>query len=615
MDGITLDQLMAIRPLLAPEAPQWSPAGDQIGFISSIGGAPALWQISPDGGFPTRLSGPLGDVDFLASRIPLWSPDGRYLSYISKKSGTDEVWLWPANGEPEVQLSHLGGRIHSMNWSPDARSVAVACSRLGAYDIYRVDVPSGKAVRLTSDTRFEVNPVFTPDSRNVLFVRLDDKWEDHDVMLVSASGGESRLVVSDTDLFDYTYGKMFGYPDVSADGRTVLFRSQRSGHTNIWLVPIEGGEPRPLAADDAEQGNVGVNIAEAKWSPTGRDVLYTSNDNGTLELRVTNANTGESRTVFSPGAGMCANPRWSPDGSRIAFRYGTTTTPADLWVVSVADGSARQLTQSAPASVITERLVTPEKVAYPSFDGETIHAYVYSPPDRSQRYPGLLYIHGGPTNQYYDEIQIVVQYLVQRGYVVMLPNIRGSTGYGKAFEELNDRDSGHGDLQDAIYGAEFLKGLSHVNPDRMAISGRSYGGILSMAAVAFAPNVFQAAVPMSGYADWPTLRHEIELRHIKLQEHELGTFEDSPEVWYRCSAFYEIRNATTPCFVVWGEGKDPWSDASRAFATEMKRFYKTVEAKAYPNDGYYVDSPPNVRQMLLDLASFLDRYLKDDLEL
>ena len=135
MDGISLDQLLSIRSLLAPEAPQWSPQGDQIAFVSTIGGAPALWQISPQGGFPTRLSGPLGDVEFLASRIPLWSPDGRYISYVSKKSGTDEVWLWPANGEPQVQLSHLGGRIHSMSWSPDGHSVAVARSMSDLGDI------------------------------------------------------------------------------------------------------------------------------------------------------------------------------------------------------------------------------------------------------------------------------------------------------------------------------------------------------------------------------------------------------------------------------------------------------------------------------------------------
>ena len=614
--GLSLDQILSIRPLVAPEAPQWSPDGSRIAFVASLGGAANLWSVSPDGGPPTRLTVSLGEVDFLASRIPLWSPDGHFMSYVSKKSGTDEVWLWPANGDAEVRLSHLGGRIHSMSWAPDSRSVAVACIRHGAYDVYRVEVPSGKAVQLTDGLRYDVNPVFTPDGGRIVYVRLDDKWEDHDVMIMAADGKDQRLVVGDSDFFDYTYGKNFGYPEVSADGRTMLFRSQRSGHTNIWLAPIEGGEARPLAPDDAEQGTVGVCIGEAKWSPAGNQVVYTSNHNGTLELRIADADGGESRAVFSPEMGMCSNPQWSPDGSHIAFRYGSPTAPADLWVVSLKDGRARQLTQSSPDSNVADRLTTPEKITYQSFDGQTIHAYVYSPRDRGngQRYPGLIYIHGGPTNQFYDDLQVSVQYLVERGYVVMLPNIRGSTGYGKAFEKLNDRDWGHGDLKDAIAGADFLKSRAYVTPDKIGITGRSYGGILSMCAVSFAPDAFQAAVPMSGYADWPSLRHEVELRLLKLQEHEFGPFESNQDVWYRCSPFYEIANATTPCFVLNGEGKDPSSDASRAFAEEMKRLYKTVEYKVYHNDGYYVDAPANVRQMLLDVADFLDRYLKDGLE-
>ena len=132
-----------------------------------------------------------------------------------------------------------------------------------------------------------------------------------------------------------------------------------------------------------------------------------------------------------------------------------------------------------------------------------------------------------------------------------------------------------------------------------------------MCAISFAPGVFQAAVPISGYGDFPDLIAEMELRHNKMQVHEFGSFEEHPDVWYDCSPFYKIENATTPAFIVHGEGKDPSSDASRLFAVEMKRLYKTVEYKVYHNDGYYVDAPANVRQLLLDVADFLDRYLKN----
>jgi dipeptidyl aminopeptidase/acylaminoacyl peptidase len=599
----TLDQILSIRPLVGVETPQWSPDGSRIAFVSSLGGTTNLWSMPSKGGFPTRLTVSMGDVNFLASRAPLWASTDNYLSYISKKTGTDEVWLWPTDGSEEIQLTHLGGLIHSMAWSPDGQSVAVACNRNGAYEIYRVDVPSGEAHRLTEGPLYAVNPVFTPDGKHIAYVRLDDTWEDHDVMIITRDGKDSRVVAVDTDFFDYTYGKTFGTPNVSADNKTVVFRSQRNGHTNIWTAPIDGGEPAALAPEEAEQDN-------AVWSPSGRQVAFTSNNNGTLEIRVSDAGNGGSRAIFSPGIGVCSNLQWSPDGTAIAFRYGTPTTPADIWTVSLKDGHASQLTDASPGGGLTERLMKPEKVAFKSFDGLTIHGYLYSPSDKSQKYPGLLYIHGGPTNQFYDDLQVNVQYLVQRGYVVLLPNIRGSSGYGKVFEEANDKDWGGGDLKDAIAGRDYLKGLKYVDAENIGIMGRSYGGILSMCAISFAPGAFQAAVPISGYGDWPSLQAEMELRHNKMQVHEFGSFEENSDVWYDCSPFYKIENATTPTFVLHGEGKDPSSDASRLFAVEMKRLYKTVEYKVYHNDGYYVDAPANVRQLLLDVADFLDRYLK-----
>lgn len=602
--NLSVDQILSIRSVAAAEPPRWSPDGTRVLYVSTQRDTSELWSVSADGGFPTRLTVGAGDGG-TAPRIPLWSPDSTYVSCVSRKSGNDEVWLWPLNGDVASQLTSLGGRIHSMSWSPDGSSVAVSCNRYGSYDVYLVEVPSGRAIRLTDGPLYAVNPVFTPDGQQVLYVRLDDKWEDHQVLSIGLDGSGEEIVVQDTDFFDYSYGATFGYPLVSSDGERVLFRSQRSGHINIWTAPVAGGEPEPLAPDEAEQG-------EAAWSPTGQQVVYTSNHNGTLELRVADASGGESRALFSPEMGVCSSPQWSPDGSQVVFRFGTPTSPTELHVVSLEDGHIRQRTDAGVADSIAERLTVPEKVTYESCDGLNIHAYLYSPNGRKEdkKHPGLLFVHGGPTNQFSDDFQPYVQYFVQRGYVVLLPNVRGSSGYGKAFEELNDRDWGGGDLKDAIAGAEFLKGLGYVDPDAIGITGTSYGAILSMCAVTFAPGVFQAAVPMSGYSDWPRLRHVLELRHMKLLEHEFGPYDGNEEVWYRSSPFYRVKDATTPTFVLHGEGREDWPETSQDFAVEMKRQYKTCEYKVYPNDGFYVSTLTNVRQMLMDSADFFDRYLR-----
>ena len=607
-DGnLTLHQIMSIftlGPGEASNAPQWSPDGSRIVFVSSLGGSPDIWSISPQGGFPSRVTLGLGTTDYAASHMPQWSPHGRHISYISNKTGTNEVWLWHGSGDPESQLTNLGAHIQSVCWAPDGKSLVLSGNRYGGYDIYRVDLPSGDATRLTQDPLYEVNPVFTPDGKQIIYIRLNETWEDHQIVQMNSDGTGSKVIAEDRDFFDYSFGPSLGGPTVSPDGKWLLFRSQRSGYINYWKVSLEGGEPSPLVPEETEQSG-------ATWSPNGSEVAYVSNSNGTLEIRLASAKGGESRSVFNPGMGVCTAPSWSPDGSHICFLHGTPTAPDDLWMISAKEGEPRQLTFSLPEGGLKHRLVTPEKVAYASFDGLTINAYLYTPKDRRRRYPGIVFTHGGPTSQFLDNYQPYVQYLVQRGYVVLQPNVRGSSGYGKTFEEANDGDWGGGDLKDVVAGADFLKSLPYVYPDRMGVTGTSYGGIMSMNAVCFAPGVFQAAVPMSGYADWPVELNRMAVKHIKLLEHELGPYKDNKETWYRCSSIYSVRNAMTPTFVLHGEGRDPQSDASREFAEALKKEGKVVQYKAYPNDGYYVVNRSNIREMLNDMGDFFDKYLKN----
>jgi dipeptidyl aminopeptidase/acylaminoacyl peptidase len=143
----------------------------------------------------------------------------------------------------------------------------------------------------------------------------------------------------------------------------------------------------------------------------------------------------------------------------------------------------------------------------------------------------------------------------------------------------------------------------------MGITGTSYGGYLTAAAVCFAPGVFQAAVAASGYPDRVAMYDEQELRHIKQMEFKFGPFETHRHIYRKCSPLYWARQATTPTFVLHGEGGLPRSSASRDFAQALEKEYKTVQYKAYPGEGYYVRSPANTRAMLLDMRAFFEKYL------
>jgi dipeptidyl aminopeptidase/acylaminoacyl peptidase len=601
---ISIDQLLAISSIPGAETPRWLPDGSGIVFASGLGGGADLWQVSPEGGAPARLSVGMGSVGHLAAFLFQPSPDGESIAYVSAKSGSYEVWIWQANGGPDRQLTRLGASIESLAWSPNSDSVVISANRYGVYDIYRVDLADSVAHRLTSDSRYEVYATFSANGEQIYYTRLDDRWVDHEIVAIDRDGSNSRVIGTDENFFDYHYGRTFGYPTTSPDGTQIFFRSHRSGWINYWAVSPDGGEPRPLAPEEADQEG-------GTWSPDSKWFAYTSNTNGTLSLRIVPATGGESRTIVAPKVGVVTGPQWSPDSTQISFLLATPTHTNDLYIVDVANPEhIRRLTNSTIGNTL-KSIAHPEKVSYSSIDGEEIHAYLYRPQSIGvePNGAGVLFIHGGPTAQFMDTFQPQVQFFVQRGYTMLLPNIRGSSGYGRRFEDLNNGDWGHGDLQDAIQGGEYLKTIEGVDPGKMGITGTSYGGILSMDAVAFAPGYFQAAIPMSGYGDFLHMKEEQELRHIKLLAFEFGDLEGNEDVYRKCSAIFKVHQATTPCFVLHGAGKYPQSDAGRQFALKLEQEYKTFKYKTYPNETYYVASTANVRQMLLDMDEFFRIYL------
>jgi dipeptidyl aminopeptidase/acylaminoacyl peptidase len=600
--------MTSVTSVVGGDGPQWMPDGTHILFPANLGSG-SLWTADAESGALRRLTGDL------AAQLPRLSPDGAHIAYLSEKSGDPELWLWHVGEGRDVQLTRAGGRINAFAWSPDGRAIAFAAMRFGSFDIWVVALADGAVRRITASAAFEGLPEWTPDGQHLVFVRADDRWVDHDLMIVPAGGGEARVVASDRGFFDYgTIGtrSTFGAPLLSPDGRHLLFRSTRSGWINYWVVPVAGGTPRALATEPADQ-------SDGRWSPDGRSVAFVSNRNGTLDLRVVAAAGGTPRVVVPVAVGVVGNPAWSPDSRRLAYTMATPTRPQDLFVVSVDGGTPRQLTFSQPAS--TERaLVTPQKITYRS-DTFAISAYLYTPPAArpGQRFPGVLYIHGGPTGQFSDSYQYQAQFLARMGYVVLAPNIRGSSGYGLAFEKANDPCWTICDLRDVAAGVDYLKTRADVDGSRMGITGISYGGIMSMAAVARAPDLFQAAIPQSGYADWVSFHeYNAELGHTKLLAHEWGAWPDSAAVYRRNSSLALVPQVKAPVFLVHGVGREQaWRPgvvpipASEEYALALDKQHKVVKYKTYPNETYYVNGRENQRQLLLDMLAWFDRYLGD----
>jgi len=623
---LSADQLLSVGSIVADgvsggeNQPTWNPDGSGIAFVTGLGGGLGIWTVSRSGGTPRLLVDkvPLEGVEYTAGQHPLWSPKGNGIAYVSTKGGdAPEIWVWSPRDGQDRQLTHMGGAIYSMSWSPDGTRIAFSDDRYGSQDVYVVSVAGGDVLRLTSDPRFEDFPTWTPDSRMVVYDRVDLRWVDHDLFAIPADGSAPpRLIVSDRGFFDYRGGASLGYSWVSPDGTQLLFRSQRSGFLNYWTVPMTGGVPHPIAAESADQ-------SEAQWSPDGKWIAYIGSHNGTKGLYLVSAAGGAPRGLVAPSDGVVSQIGWSPDGSHLSYAFGTTTSPADLYLVDIATGKPTQLTWSLPAGLPEAGLEAPRKIAYSSPDGLTINAYLYEPRGlkAGTKAPGILLVHGGPTGQWVDSYEPVAQFLAARGYAVLLPNIRGSEGYGLKFEDANNRCWGICDMKDVVAGVEYLKRQPYVDPDAMGITGISYGGCLTMSAVVNAPGVFQAAIAESGYGDWEAfLQFNTEKQHDQLLAYEFGPWPDSQAVYRRLSPIHNVERVTTPILFIYGEGqtaawrpKEPPVPASLDFAHALDSHYKPYRIKTYPGETYYIEGQANNVQKFADIAAFFDQYLKDGL--
>jgi dipeptidyl aminopeptidase/acylaminoacyl peptidase len=605
---IQIDRLLEIGEAVSAEPVFWSRDATKIFYIGSGDGGPSLLALPADGGRPLIVCDRLGGMPFLAAHEPKISPNGRSVAFLSNAAdGTGEgleveVWIKSLDEDtPPRQLTRFAAAINSFQWSPDSSSIALGSSSRGRYNVYSVEVSSGDVAQLTDSRNYEVYPTFAGLSR-ILFVRLDATWTRHEILALDKGDEAPVVLVTDEDFFDYHYGRTFGYPLSSPDGKDLLFRSHRSGWINYHLASAADPTPDPVALIPAE-----ADQSDAGWSPDGRSVAYIENHNGTCELRVVDRASGQV-SIFDGGPdSACSFPAWSPDGKRIAYLRQSTVTPLGVWVVDIRSKERSCLTTNQ----FDVDLIAPSKVSYPTFDGRQIQAYLYEPPpSEDQKSPGLMWIHGGPTSQFSDTYQPWVQFFAHSGYTILLPNIRGSSGYGKEFEDLNNRDWGHDDLKDVLAGVDYLGRLATVDTGRMGIHGTSYGGCMTMSAIAWAPAVFRAAIPHAGYSDWPAMYKEQELRHLQLLRYELGPYPEAADIYRRCSPINDVASIQTPTFVVHGAGRLPKSDASRQFVEEMRRFYKPVRYRVYEGECYYVRSLKGVSQMLADMLSFFDDHLK-----
>jgi dipeptidyl aminopeptidase/acylaminoacyl peptidase len=304
-----------------------------------------------------------------------------------------------------------------------------------------------------------------------------------------------------------------------------------------------------------------------------------------------------------------SNTAFSKDGSRLLYKHEGPEAPADLWVYSLSTKLSKQLTHSMSAALNPADMVKPYLVRYPSRDGKyTISAWVYMPYDigRNNTYPAILWIHGGPAGQSMNGFNPFMQYILNQGYIVVAPNYRGSTGYGKEFEHANYMDMGGGDLQDNLAAMDFIQKTGYVDPKKMIVMGRSYGGYMTMMAVTKAPDMWAAGVAIVPFVNWFT---EVQNEDPSLQESDKATMGDpvtNKAVWEDRSPINFVDRIKAPLILIAG-GNDPRCPHTEAqqVADAIKKRGGTVQLKIYEDEGHAFGRWENVIDHYKRVGDFL----------
>ena len=587
--------------------PSFRADGRRLAFLSDLTGIPQAWSLPLDGGWPERLT-------FSEDRVGLVSypPQGDDLLFGWDRGGDEKhrlVLLAPDGGLRP--LTNAPQAMHPFGgWSADGRRVAYAANEHSPRDLYLVvqDVASGEAhTVLVAEGLRHAGP-FSPDGRSLLSIELHGSF-DEDLLLVDLSSGASRA------LTPHDGRARYAAPQWSPDGRTIyLLTDQGDDFLRLCALDLATLERRPL-----DEG--GADVDHLALAPDGRRLAYVRNVEGYSELELLDLATGRRLPLPALPDGVIARGGvaawrdelvWSPDGRYLAFSLIGPTFTQNIWLLDTQEGTARQLTQATQAGIAPERLAEPRLIHYPTFDGRQIPAFLYAPPgaEPDGRRAAVVQIHGGPEGQSRPAFDPTVQYLVQRGYVLLVPNVRGSTGYGTAYSHLDDVEKRLDSVADADRAARWLADAGWAHPRRIACFGGSYGGFMVLSCLTEFPDTWAAGVDFYGIGNFLTFfEHTAPWRRAH-RAREYGDPVRDRALLERLSPIHRVDSIKAPLYVFHG------ANDVRVPIIETEQMVAALRARGVPveyfraeDEGHSISRLSNRLALYPAVAAFLDKYL------
>jgi dipeptidyl aminopeptidase/acylaminoacyl peptidase len=578
-----------LRALLdtATTAPSnFSPDGSKVLVQSNRSGLAQLYVVDRASGETRQLTDfddpvagaylPVGDMVVMASSA---GGNERSQLFVMNDDGTG---LRPMVHDPEV-IHRLGGASRDGAWlaySSNARSPA-------DFDVYLLELETGESRRV-----FEMGGIchgrgFSPDGRWLAVSRRGHLGGDTQLYLVDVGSGD-LVEVAAHDEPGYV-----GAPAWVADGSSFFFVTDLGrDFAGVARFDLDARAWAYVMERECDLGCV------MNWPATR--LLVTSDEDGiTCAELYDPATLGSMGEVPLPGPGS-AEFGFSRDGGLLAYAFTSAVEPGDAWCFDCATGETTRLTTSHDV-VASAVMVSPTMERIASFDGECIPTYVYRPLEAEPPSPVVVYLHGGPEAQHTPTFDPVVQYLVATGFAVVAPNVRGSTGYGKRFEHLDDGRNRLDAVADLASVHEWIEATSDLDAARVALFGGSYGGYLVLAGLAFQPERWAAGVDIVGISSLVTFLENTAEWRRKVREAEYGSLAHDRQFLEGASPLTHADRIRAPLFLIHGanDPRVPVAEAEQIHATVSANGMRS-ELLVYPDEGHG----------LARLANRLDAYPK-----
>jgi dipeptidyl aminopeptidase/acylaminoacyl peptidase len=561
----------------------------------NVPGSFQLYTVAPDGE-------PLQLTDLDEPVTGLFVPRSDRILLAVDEGGNERAQLYlldvAPGATPEPLVVEPEFLHETPTFSADGKLLAYACNRRNGrdLDVFVRSLETGAERSVFSPGGYCVVAGFSLDGRWLGVLRLTDRTGDNDLHLVDLVDGDDILVVPDE------HDALFGPPAWSRESSAFLFATS-SGRDTAGIARYE------LATGDWNYVLEGAWDLECVGDRAGSVVAVHGNEEGYSRLELYDPDTMALRhRVELPDQGVIETLLLSPNGQGLAFGFSSPRTTWDAWLLHTETGESRRLTAS-PMAIPESELVAPSLHRYASFDGESIPYLVYRPaPDGAA--PVLLEIHGGPEAQRRPIWIPLVQYLVGHGFAVVQPNVRGSTGYGKRFEHLDDGRRRLDTVRDVAALHDELKADPRFAADQTVLYGGSYGGYMVLACLAFEPERWAGAVAVVPISSLVTfLRNTSEYRRA-FREREYGSLEHDLEFLVEVSPITHVDRIRAPLLLIHGanDPRVPLGEAEQIHQALRERGIRS-ELLVYHDEGHGLQKLPNRLDAYPRAVAFIEEIL------